>query len=155
MKGHGAGAFGRFTLTYRITDSQRIESACARAPLLPLGRLESASTAGGSDRFSSSCAEHGDRPSASADRVYRFVVTKPTKVKASFGPQGFGAALTIRRTCSDDAHELACVADVDGKGTSVRVSLEPGTYYAVVDGIGVKSEGAFTLRLDPLPGGGR
>ena len=155
VKGHGAGAFGRFTLTYRITDLQKIESACARAPLLPFGRPESASTAGGSDRFSSSCGEHGDRPSASADRVYRFVVSKPTKVKASFGPQGFGAALTIRRTCSDDAHELACVADVDGKGGSLRVSLEPGTYYAVVDGIGVKSEGAFTLRLDPLPGGGR
>ena len=92
VKGHGAGAFGRFTLTYRITDLQKIESACARAPLLPLGRLEHRpARQGGPIASRRACAEHDDGQ-GSADRVYRFVVTKPTKVKAHSVRRGLGCS---------------------------------------------------------------
>ena len=53
----------------------------------------------------------------------------------------------MRRVCADDASEVKCAeASDDRVMCSSRRTLEPGTYYAVVDGAGGSSEGPFTLR---------
>jgi hypothetical protein len=57
--------------------------------------------------------------------------------------------LSLRRVCGEDPSELKCAEASDDVATvSLLTVLEPGTYYAVVDGAGPKAEGSFTLRWD-------
>jgi hypothetical protein len=64
---------------------------------------------------------------------------------------GFDAAVALRRSCGDGAGglalpEVACEAEVDGaRRVTLDRSLEPGTYWVVVDGQSPADQGPFTV----------
>jgi hypothetical protein len=59
----------------------------------------------------------------------------------------------LRRVCSEDPSELKCAeASDDASTVSLMTVVDPGTYYAVVDGVGPKAQGPFTLRWEGADG---
>jgi hypothetical protein len=145
-------SLGRFSFSYKIRDMAELEAACTRVPVLSWKRKESGTTVGASDKFSSSCGGRG-ASRGSSDRVYRFAVPRRATVRLTLETEGFRGVLSVRRACADDATEVKCAeASDDGSRTVLQTALEPGTYYAVVDGTGSGSEGSYSLRLEGTPG---
>jgi hypothetical protein len=141
-------SLGRFSVSYKIRDMAELEAACAKVPALAWKKRESGSTAGGSDKFASSCGGRGNAK-GSPDRVYRFSVPRRMAVRLTL-ESAYRGVLSVRRACADDATEVKCAeASDDGGRAIVQTTLDPGTYFAVVDGAGSGSEGAYTLRLEP------
>jgi hypothetical protein len=141
-------SLGRFAFTYKIRDLAQLEAACAKVPPLSFGRTEHGSTVGAGDKFTSSCAGR-DLNQGAPDRVYKFGVTKRTTVKLTLEPQGFRGVLSLRRACSEDATEVKCAQDNDDGGRAqIQAVLDPGTYFAVVDGAASRAEGSFALRIE-------
>jgi len=141
-------SLGRFSLSYKVRDMAQLEAACARVPALSFKRKETGTTAGAGDKFSSSCGGRGTSHT-SPDRVYRFAVPRRMGIRLTLETQGFRGLVSLRRVCADDATEVKCAeAGEDPGRVIVQTVLDPGAYYAVVDGAGNKAEGSFTLRLD-------
>jgi hypothetical protein len=141
-------SLGRYAFVYRVRDLFQIETACAKVPALSFGRVEHGSTAGAGDKFTSSCGER-DLNQGAPDRVYRFSVPRRMGVKLTLEPQGFRGLLSLRRACSEDATEVKCTqANDEGGRAQINQVLDPGTYFAVVDGVVSRAEGAFTLRIE-------
>ena len=120
----------------------------SRVPVLAFQRKENGTTVGAADKFSTACGARSLSQGA-ADRVYRFSVSRRMGVRFTLETQGFRGVLSLRRVCSEDASELKCAEASDDAATvSLMTVLEPGAYYAVVDGAAPKAEGPFTLRWD-------
>jgi hypothetical protein len=141
-------SLGRFALAYRVRDMVDIEAACARVPPLAFQRKETGTTAGAADKFSSACGVRSLAQGA-PDRVFRFAVPRRMTVALTLETQGFRGLVSLRRVCSEDTSELKCAeASDDASTVSLMTVLDAGTYYAVVDGVGPKAQGAFTLRWE-------
>jgi hypothetical protein len=148
VDGARAESLGRFALAYRVRDMVDVEAACARVPALAFQRKETGTTVGAADKFSTACGARSLSQGA-PDRVYRFSVARRMGVRLTLETQGFRGVLSLRRVCGEDPSELKCAEASDDAATvSLLTVLEPGTYYAVVDGAGPKAEGSFTLRWD-------
>ncbi len=151
VDGESADALGRFNLVYSLQDLSAQAAACASAPVLISGKTVSSSTAGVGDRFASSCSGASDATGTTgADRVLRFTLAARSAVTLNLLAQGFEATLAVRHVCGDAPAsflpELACVADPDGgRHSALDLTLDPGTYYVVVDGQGPGDQGPFTL----------
>lgn len=149
VDGESADALGRFNLVYSLQDLSAQSAACASAPLLVSGTTVASSSAGVGDRFASSCSGGGDASATGFDRVFRFTLAARSAVKLDLLARGFDATLALRRTCGDApgaAPELTCVGDPEGgRRTGMELTLDPGTYYAVVDGLSPSDQGPFTL----------
>jgi hypothetical protein len=125
-----------------------LENACARVTPLAFAQSVSGTTIGAGDKFSSACGARG-LGQGSPDRVYRLRVPRRMGVRLSLESQGFRGVVSLRRTCGDDATELACAqVNDDGGRAQTQAVLDPGTYYVVIDGVGSRSEGPFAVRLD-------
>jgi hypothetical protein len=139
-------SFGRFELGYRIDDVSMVERACATAPVLVPGRPVSGNTSGAPNLFSASCAGPVDMQVGS-DRVYRFTLTKRSKVGLRLEAETFQPILTLRRSCLDAVDELGCRSSSrPGMPIELDQTLEPGTYYVVVDAQDTAA-GEYTLAL--------
>jgi hypothetical protein len=148
VDGARADSLGRFSMSYKIRDMADLEAACSRVPSLKWKRKEAGTTAGATDKFTSSCGGRGGQR-GSPDRVYRFSVAQRTTARLTLDAQGFRGVVSVRRACADDATEVKCAeATEDGGQAVVQVTLDPGSYYAVVDGAGSGSAGGFTLQLE-------
>jgi hypothetical protein len=151
VDGASPEAFGRFTLQWMIHDLSGQAAVCAQPPLLVAGRSIDATTVGAGDNFDATCAPTSDRARSGPDRVFRLVLTSPATVRLTLKATGFDAVLALRRACADVPANalgaLSCEAQSDPSRhtTSIERSLEPGTYWVVVDGASAKDEGAFTL----------
>jgi hypothetical protein len=143
-------AFGRFTLGYALRDLTGQSSACVAAPTLPEGRIFSATTAGATDKFVTSCGGT-DVAASGPDRVFRLVVRARSVVQVVVTAPGFDAAVALRKACADGSTsagevEVACEADSDsGHRTSIDRTLDAGTYWLVVDGQSPNDQGPFTV----------
>jgi len=155
VDGARAESLGRFALAYRVRDMVDVEAACARVPALAFQHKETGTTAGAADKFSTACGVRSLSQGA-PDRVYRFKVPRRMTVLLTLETQGFRGVLSLRRVCSEDPSELKCAeASDDASTVSLMTILDPGTYYAVVDGVGPKAQGAFTLRWEGSDGGSK
>jgi hypothetical protein len=143
-----ADSMGHFSLSYGIKDVVLTQAACAKVEAIAFGRSVSGTTAGAANRFTPSCGAKA-APGAAPDRVYRFTVPRQMPVRATLDTTGFRGVLSIRRTCADESSEVQCAGGSEG-ATHVQIkrSIPTGTYYAVVDGAGASSGGAFTLRVE-------
>jgi hypothetical protein len=124
-----------------------VEAACTKVPALAFQRKEAGTTVGAADKFSTACGARSLSQGA-PDRAYRFTVSRRMAVKLALETQGFRGVLSLRRTCADDASEVKCAESSDDATVSLTAMLEPGTYYAVVDGASTKAQGPFSLRWD-------
>jgi len=141
-------SLGRFGLAYRVRDMVDVEAACTRVPSLVFQRKEAGTTAGAADKFSSACGVRSLSQGA-PDRVYRFSVARRMQVRLTLEAQGFRGVVSLRRVCAEDGSEVKCAEASDDASTAALVTvLDPGTYYAVVDGAGPKAQGPFTLRWE-------
>jgi hypothetical protein len=82
------------------------------------------------------------------DRVYTFTLAQQTSIDAQ--STGFDTGLYLRSACDDAGAELACNDDDDPPGelgSRVTATLDPGTYYLVVDGFDGEAVGGYTLTV--------
>ncbi len=143
IDGKEAGAFGAAEVEVRLEELQALERTCRRAPILAPGRTVNGSTGTGKDDFQASCASH----TQSNDAVYRVKVRRRSRVRITLSSD-FDGALHLRRDCTSQTTELACNDDhEDNRHSQVEATLDPGTYYAIVDGFGRGNQGNFSLEL--------
>ncbi len=145
-------ALGRFELPWVLQDLGPQSAACAGATLLAPGRVTGGTTVGAGDRFATSCGVPHDLAPSGGDRVFRLSLASRAKVRLELTATGFEALLALRKACGDlprasGSVELACNGDADGtKRTVIEATLDPGTYWAVVDGQSPNDQGAFALK---------
>ncbi len=87
--------------------------------------------------------------SGAKELVYTFTLDSPVGVNARVS--GYDTVLDIRRgDCRDTAASVACSDDATppgNTGSRIATTLEPGTYYVIVDGYSVAEAGPFTLSV--------
>lgn len=89
-------------------------------------------TQGADSVMTGSCIAGGQAP----EHVYSFVVSQRSLVTASLD-SSYDGAIYILGACGDVRSELACNDDAPTTSHSeTQATLEPGTYYLVVDGYG-------------------
>ncbi len=146
------GAFGRYTFALRAKDVSQQEAACRTPATIALGQTVHGTTASAGDRFLASCAGREDAQ-ASGDRVYKLTLGARTHVQLLLSTPGHDGVLVLRRSCTDlpppkaiRTNEAACNNDSpDNRHSKIDTTLDPGTYFVVVDGHQGKNEGVFTL----------
>jgi hypothetical protein len=152
VDGATSDALGRFELPWVLQDLGPQSAACASATLLVPGRVTGGTTVGAGDRFATSCGAPHDLAPSGGDRVFRLSLASRAKVRLELTATGFEALLALRKSCGDlprasGSVELACNGDADGtKRTVIEATLDPGTYWAVVDGQSPNDQGAFALK---------
>ncbi|MGA2449365.1 MAG: hypothetical protein ABTD50_11845 [Polyangiaceae bacterium] len=150
-------AFGRFTVAWHLQDLSPQTGACAGAPDLVAGRALTSTTAGAGNRFSASCSGGGSGVTG-PDRVYRMVLRSRLHVRVSLRTQGFDAVLALRKACADGAGsqraaEVDCVPsapETSSRRATIDRTLEPGSYWVLVDGQSTGQEGTFSLNVDEI-----
>lgn len=143
---------GRFAFAFATRDVAAQEAACKAPPLLAPGQKVSGTTAGSGDRFSTTCGGREDAQ-ASPDRVYRIELKARARIQLLLETPGFDGVLALRKSCIDPPRvraprsaEVTCNNDFqDSRHSRIDSTLEPGTYFVVVDGHQTKNEGAYTL----------
>jgi hypothetical protein len=142
-------ALGRFTVQWALRDVTGQASACSAATLLAPGRAVDSTTVGQGDKFASSCAS-SDATGGAGDRVFRFALAARSHVRIMVTAPTFEATVALRKVCGDvpggPSGELACESGADGsRKTIIERTLDPGTYWVVVDGQSATDQGAFTI----------
>ncbi|MDP9036843.1 MAG: hypothetical protein M3O50_18755 [Myxococcota bacterium] len=150
-------AAGRFRMSWATQDLAGQSRACAAAPTLAPGQTITGSTVGAADQFFCTCAG-GESGTTGADRVYRVVVAARSQVQLAVTGHAFDLAVALRKTCADapgspGAAEVACEAVTSGgpERTTLDRTLDPGTYWVVVDGQSASDQGSFTLQYRVKP----
>ena len=139
--------FGRFELGYRIQDVTAAENACKAAVALAPGRPTTGSITGAGNQFSASCAGPVDTQEG-PDRVHKFTLAKRSKVQLQLRADAFQAVMTLRQNCLETTSEMGCqFGSRAGRPLELERTLDPGTYFVVVDGKDADSEGEYTLEL--------
>ncbi|MEZ4251688.1 MAG: hypothetical protein R3B99_26025 [Polyangiales bacterium] len=137
-------AFGAAEAEVRLTDLAALDRTCRSAPMLQPGRTVNGTTAGRSDDFQATCAGNAQ----SGDMLYRLRVTRRSVVRITM-TSDYDGALHLRRDCTDPSTELACNDDhEDNRHSRVEATLDPGTYFVVVDGFRSGSQGSFSLNVE-------
>ncbi|MCS6797839.1 MAG: hypothetical protein NZ898_04815 [Myxococcota bacterium] len=110
------------------------QGTCASPLALAVGRPVTGSTATASNAMSGSCAE-GSAP----EQVYRLVVEQRAQLSAVL-QSGYDGVLYLLRTCGDARTEIVCNDDSpDTSRSEISATLDPGTYFLVVDGYASES----------------
>jgi hypothetical protein len=158
VDGAAAGALGRFTFNFLARDVSGQENACRSPPSLADGQTVTGSTIGAGDRFTTSCGGREDAQ-ASADRVHKIVLGARSRIRLSLTTLAWDGVIAIRTSCMDGPAsngrrtriEAACNNDSgDSHHSKIETTLDPGTYWVVVDGHQAKNEGAYTLEYRVL-----
>lgn len=110
--------------------------ACGDAlPIVPNDRPIDGDTFDAKDDVSGRCTARG-----APDVLYRFEVTRRSRVTARFTAEEGAHAFVLARSCTDRATELAC-------GTTLDEVLSPGVYSLAVDGTTKGAFGRYTFEL--------
>ena len=153
VDGATPGEFGRYTFEARFHDVSAQETACKSAPVLHPGTVTSATTDGAGDKFTTSCGGREDTQS-NPDRTYRIDLPHRAHVSLVLSTPTWDGVLVLRRSCVDaapaagvQAAEIRCNNDDNGDTHRAKIdmTLEPGTYYVLVDGHATGNYGAFSL----------
>ncbi len=134
-------AFGSAVVEIELTDLQALGRLCRRAPRLHPGRTVNGDTSTGSDHFQATCAGRAQ----SNDVVYQLRLRRRSQVRIDLSSD-YDGVLHLRRDCIDPSSELACNDDHgDNRHSRVEATLDPGTYYVIVDGFRTGSQGSYSL----------
>ncbi len=149
MDGATPDSLGRFTLQWALRDITGQAAACAAAIALVEGRSVDSTTAGLGDKFSVSCAS-SDAVASGPDRVFTFSLAARRTVRLAVSAPAFDVAVALRKACGDlpgtPSGELACETGSEGnRRVVVEKTLDPGTYWVVVDGQTGADQGPFTI----------
>jgi hypothetical protein len=143
VDGPRPNAFGQTDIDLQFDDLAALDRACRSAPMLRPGRVVNGTTMNGQDRFQASCAGNA----RSNDVVYRIRLTRRQIVRITM-TSDYDGALHLRRDCADGTSEIACNDDQpDNRHSFIEQTLDPGTYFVVVDGFAQGNLGTYTLDL--------
>jgi len=122
------------------------EGTCQSPLPLALGAPAHGDTTGGAHALVPSCIEGGTAP----ERVYEITLTERSQLVADLS-SSYDGALFLRAQCGA-GEDLACNDDAGGSTarSHVDATLDPGTYYLVVDGYG-DAAGAYDLVVQASP----
>ena len=119
---------------------------CDEPWALAASERRSGNTASGDAVTSGTCIAGGTAP----EHVYSFVVEQRSLVTA-YLDSTFDGALYILGSCGETRSELGCNDDAPSTSHSeVSATLEPGTYYLVVDGFG-RDSGDYEVSYAATP----
>jgi hypothetical protein len=152
VDGDSPDAFGQFSFSFGTRDVTAQEAACRAPSLLLDGQTATGTTAGGADKFTTSCGGREDAQSA-PDRIYRIALATRAHVRLTLSTPTWDGVLAVRSSCLEAAGatsarqvELACNNDSDDvHHARVDTTLDPGTYYVLVDGHASGNEGPYSL----------
>lgn len=125
------------------------QGTCESPIALTVGTPITGTTTGGQSRTQGSCVR-GNAP----ERVYRIEVANRVQLGAVL-QSTYDGALYLLRECGQEQSELACNDDAPNTQRSqIDATLEPGTYYLVVDGYNTEAGDyeliVSTSELQPL-----
>jgi len=122
------------------------EGTCQSPLPLALGAPAHGDTTGGANALSPSCIQGGTAP----ERVYEIQIEQRAQLVADLST-GYDGALYLRAQCGA-GEDIACNDDAGGSTTRSHVdaTLDPGTYYLVVDGYG-DAAGTYDLVVQATP----
>ncbi|GAC1529655.1 MAG: hypothetical protein NVS3B10_26160 [Polyangiales bacterium] len=146
IKGKGAEDFGRARLNVHTRDLGDATKACKAAPKLASGVALTDVTTGAPDKFVSPGCGGAIAQQQSGDKVYQLTLKERSHVNVQL-KQGtfYNAILSLRSDCNDlSKGEIVCASQYS---KIIDRDLDPGTYYVVVDGVGTKAEGSFTIEM--------
>lgn len=150
VKGKGKDDFGRAKMSVKLRELAPAQAACKAATKLVAGTAVKDSTKDAPDRFASQGCGGQIAQQSSGDKVYQFTLKEKSKVNLQLkGGTFYNAIMSLRSDCSDPTRNEIVCSNTYSK--TIDRELDPGTYYVVVDGYGVKSEGDFNLELTTKP----
>ncbi|MCC7538221.1 MAG: hypothetical protein IT379_18485 [Deltaproteobacteria bacterium] len=115
---------------------------CGAPTAITLGSPITGDTSASTHQITPSCARGGSAP----ENVYSLQVTRRSQVSIAL-ESTFDGVVYVQQTCGNTSTELACNDDApDTSHSRVDVSLEPGTYYVIVDGYG-EARGTYTMMV--------
>lgn len=123
-----------------------LNDACGTAHVVPAtGGLFTGDTSAMANDYSTAlCFVPADSP----DAVFRLDLTTRQRVVASTDGTGFDTELHMHTTMCRSGGETVCDDDGgDGSASLIDRTLDPGTYYFVVDGYGTTNSGAYSLEI--------
>ncbi len=89
-----------------------------------------------------------------SERLFPFHLDEPSVVQLAVFTGGSFASVgvSIRRVCDDGATSLGCNRDYDMWGEArLRVNVEPGDYYAILDWNGDRTASSYRLSFETHP----
>jgi len=122
------------------------EGSCQNPTPLAFGAPAHGDTTGGARVLSPSCIENGTAP----ERIYEITIEQRSQLVADLS-SSYDGALYLRAQCGA-GQDLACNDDAGGSTarSHVDATLDPGTYYLVVDGYG-DAAGSYDLVVQATP----
>ena len=142
----GSVSGGGSLLRRSVASAGAGQGSCAAPIALDFGSPASGDTSGAPSSLRASCVG-GDAP----ERVYQVDVPERSMLSAIIQTQ-YDGALYLLGSCGDASSELSCNDDSPNTSRSeIQATVEPGTYFIVVDGYGEES-GSYELiaSLTPL-----
>lgn len=119
--------------------------SCASPLPLTIGTPVRGNTSQGSHTMAGSCIRGGEAP----ELVYALTVERRAQVTAVLNSD-YDGALYLLGACGEMRSEIACNDDAPTTSRSeVAATLDPGTYYLVVDGYG-NGSGEFELLVETM-----
>ena len=115
---------------------------------LPLGGTARGSTIGGEDQVMPACVNPGD--SAAPDAVYQVTIEQRGALRAELTTQFDGVLSLLSECVGDPSAAIACNDDLvegDTSRSGIEATLEPGTYFLVVDGY-ANEAGSYSLTTE-------
>jgi hypothetical protein len=130
---------GRYAIEADLTSEGgsgvRGDSCADALPIVPNDKPIEGDTFEAKDDFSGRCTANG-----APDVMYRFEVTRRSRVTARFTSEEGEHAFVLFRSCTDRSSELACASSLDEV-------LPPGVYALAVDGTAKGPFGRYTFEL--------
>jgi hypothetical protein len=118
---------------------------CSAPIALTLGTPVRGNTSQFENTMSGTCIRGGEAP----ETVYSFTLERRAQITAVLNSE-YDGALYVLGTCGEMRSEIACNDDAPTTARSeVSATLDPGTYYLVVDGFGSAS-GEYELMVEAM-----
>jgi hypothetical protein len=144
---------GIFKMTVTASEVLALADVCRRAPVLPDGPVQLASTAGGTDGVQASCGGGAE----GADSPWQMQLSSRSRVRIVEQGTDMSPVLHVRRSCVDAQSEVACGESGAHAGdAAVTGVFDPGKYVVFADAHEREGEGRYAIRLEtaPLAGSG-
>lgn len=137
-------AFGEVIATIQMQDMAITERRCRRAPPLRPGQTTTGNNNSAPDTFVGNCATD----LAANDTVYRLRVSRRQDVRIEM-TSGYLGAIYLRGDCANHDSEVACSYRRNGSMPKAQITatLDPGTYFLIVDGDDISSGSNFPIEV--------
>jgi hypothetical protein len=142
---------GTFKMSVTLSDVLALAEMCRKAPALPSGVLQTATTVGMADDAQATCGNGAP----GADAAWRAEIPARSRVRIVEHSDEMAPILHVRRACADEQSELSCGESGGVAGdAAVTGVFDAGTYTVLADARERDSTGRYTLLLDTAPLGG-